>query len=112
MNHLHFCSSCGAPVSHDALLCKACLPLIYPTIEKPWQMKPVGSIASQHGNLIWIDEIDYEDAKTPIEAIKTDLAEMHGVCPSSVFLDKITQEGNAMVGHFAVRKTEPKSGET
>lgn len=86
------------------------MPLIYPTIDPPWQMKPVGSISSRHNGMIWIDELEYEDAKTPTEKIKEDLAELHGVDPSQVYLDRMTEEGNAMIGHFVVRKAEPSRG--
>lgn len=60
--------------------------------------------------MVWLDELEYEDTKTPIEKIKADLAELHGVDSSQVYLDRMTEEGNAMIGHFVVRKAEPSCG--
>lgn len=68
-------------------------------------MKPVGSISSRHNGLVWIDELEYEDSKTLVEKIKMDLAEMHGVNPAQVYLDRTAAEGNALIGHFIVRET-------
>lgn len=63
----------------------------------------LGSLSSRVGSMLTIDELCM-DAPTPIDAMRQDLAAMHGVPVDQVQLQGTHAAGRMIVGDFVVRK--------